>query len=40
MRAVPPLETDNYIEIPKHVFPYNEEWLECSLHICLKEKGI
>lgn len=34
-----PFEVSDHIEIPKHLFPYNEEWLECALAHMFEEEG-
>ena len=34
-----PFEIYDYIKIPKHLFPYNEEWLECALAYMFEEEG-
>jgi len=39
MKLIPPIRIDEYVEIPKHLFPYNEEWLECELVHMLEGSG-
>jgi len=39
MKINPPKEIDRHLEAPKHLFPYNEEWLECGLTYMFEKRG-